>query len=418
MNFDRASMVGKKVLFLHHGIGASGAEISLLYLMYGLKKRGMECIVACTKERGNAIAFFQAEGFKAIQCKAAFFPHTTGGWHPLWKYSGIRWLIGWRLQYMPACRRIAQVLHQIKPDIVHLNSLTLAPYLPLISSYNLPTVLHVRERVQPGTFGVRKKWLKNIVLQHASAVIYICRDNRDHFMGEHPIGRVVDEPVDFNTFNKDLDQKQARKMLGLADETKIILFLGGSGLRIKGIMPLLKALSILKKKMPHFTCIMLGTHKTPSSSFLPTLLRKCANLCGIYSERQQIERSIFRYGLEDHVISLPFVRNVQEYYAATDVVVAPSIEPHFARQVIEAGAMAKPVIASRIGGIEEVVADGETGILVPPGDTSALADGLAEILANSEMGKSMGESAYLIARKRYHADVSTEQVCDIYASLI
>lgn len=411
-------MKPKKILFVHHGVGASGADISLLYLMQGLKKRGVSCVVGCVKDSSGAIPFYQSYGFKAVGCRAGFFPHTTGGWHPLWKYSGIRWITGWWLQYKSACKRISKLIKEEKPDIVHLNSPTLAPYLPVISSHRIPAVLHVRERVHPGNFGVRKRWLKKVILQYAGAVIYICKDNRDHLTGKHPIGCVIYNPVDFKLFDRNLVSDETRKRMGLTDGAKVVLFLGGSGLEIKGIMPLLKSLRILKQQIPDFKCIMLGTRTTPIQRFFPTLKRKCANFCGIYSLRQQIERSINKYAIEENVISLPFTRNIETFYAMADVVVVPFIEPHFARQVIEAGAMAKPVVASRIGGIEEVVVDGKSGALVAPGDADALSNGLARILENHETGRKMGEAAYLIAREKYALDVHVTQVCEIYESLI
>ncbi len=418
MNSAQVIMKAEKILFLHHGVGISGADISLLYLMQGLKKRGISCAVGCINDSSDATNFFEDKGFKAVGCRAGFFPHTSGGWHPLWKPAGIKWMVGWALQYKAACDRITKLIKEEEPDIVHLNSLTLAPYLPVISSLGIPAVLHVRERVHPGNFGIRKKWLKRIIFQHARAVIYICNDNRDHLTGNDPLSHVIYNPVDFDILNKNLVSDDTRKRLGFADDTKVVLFLGGSGLEIKGIIPLLESIRILKHRIQNFKCIMLGTKEIPCSRFIPTLKRKCANLCGIYSLRQQIERSINKYEMEENVISLPFTRNIENFYAMADVVVVPFIEPHFARQVIEAGTMAKPVVASRIGGIEEVGVDEKTGILVAPGEADAPAKGLARILENPETGRKLGEAAYLIAREKYDLDVHVNQVIGVYTSIM
>jgi len=411
-------MIPKKILFLHHGGGASGADISLLYLMRGLKNRGITCVVACVKDRGGAVPFYASHGFKAFGCRADFFPHCTGRWYPLWKPSGLHWFLRWTSQYKSACRRILQAIKNESPDIVHLNSLTLAPYLSAISSTNIPAVLHVRERVHAGSFGIRKRWLKKTVPLHASAVVYICKDNRDFLTGDNPVGQVVYNPVDFSEFDKNLMSEGIRRRIDLSTETNLILFLGGSDLLIKGIMPLLKSLQILKEQIRDFKCVMLGTNSTFSSSFFPTLKRKTGNYLGIYSLRQQIENCIVKYDIANHVITLPFTRHVEDYYAIADVVVVPFIEPHFARQIIEAGAMAKPVVGSRLGGIEEVVIDGETGILVEPGDPKALAKGLALILGNPEVSRRMGEAAYLIAAREYDLDVHVNRVIDIYQSIL
>ena len=84
--------------------------------------------------------------------------------------------------------------------------------------------------------------------------------------------------------------------------------------------------------------------------------------------------------MEPWVRLLPFRPDPERLNAAADLVVFPSTLPHFARPVIEAGAMAVPVVASRLGGVEELVEDGMTGILVPPGDPAALGDAIARVL--------------------------------------
>ena len=407
----------RKIVFLHHAGGQSGADISLLSLMKGLQGHGIQCLVACTKTPNTAIPFFESHGFEAVACETRFFPHTTGGWYPVWSVSGIIKLSAWRLQYRKASLRLQELLKNIRPDIVHLNSLTLAPYLSSISSSKIPAVLHVREQVHPGTFGGRKNWLKKMILRHASAVIYICHHNRHALTGEHPIGRVIYNPVDFQQFDRKRNPTQQRASLGLSEKDQVILFLGGSALDIKGVMPLLRALLSLRQRYPHFRCILLGAAQAPSSELLPKLLRTGANACGIFSPRQQVARFIARHHVEDWVIPLPFMPNPEVFYALADVVAVPFIQPHFARQILEAGAMGKPVVASRIGGITEVVSEGKTGFLVPPGNETSLANRLLTVLKNSEMAKSMGNAAYSIARENYEREVSVNKVLDIYASL-
>lgn len=405
----------KKILFFHHAHGTSGADISLVCLMRGLERYDITCIVACTSDK--AIPFFQCAGFKAVKCNASYFPHTTGGWYPFWRFSGLRYTAAWWFQYRTARSSISEIVKEVRPDIVHLNSITLAPYLSIFHSLSIPVVLHVRERIISGTIGIRKRLIQRLILRYASSVIYICNDNRDHLCLGHPNERVVHEPVDFDKFDKNMDRARIKENLGIPDDFRVVLFVGGCSSYIKGILPLLKSLRFLREQIACFKCITLGTLSSASTRFFPTLKRKCANLFGVYSVRQKIERLIRRHGLEEHVLLLPFLENVEEYYTAADVVAVPYITPHFARQILEAGAMAKPVVASKIGGIEEAVVDRETGLLVLPNDERSLANALAEVLENPEMGQRMGEQAYKIAKEKYELNVSVKQVMDIYASL-
>jgi glycosyltransferase involved in cell wall biosynthesis len=87
-----------------------------------------------------------------------------------------------------------------------------------------------------------------------------------------------------------------------------------------------------------------------------------------------------------------FQSNVLEYMADFDVVVLPSILEGFGIVLLEAMAMGKPVVASRVGGIPEAVEDSVTGILVPPANSRKLAEALVVLLENSTLRQSMGEA--------------------------
>ena len=86
--------------------------------------------------------------------------------------------------------------------------------------------------------------------------------------------------------------------------------------------------------------------------------------------------------------------------------------------IIEAMAMGKPVVATRVGGIAELVADGETGYLVPPGDAQAMAERLVRILGASDLCRSMGQSAQARARERYSAGQVAAQYRQVYRQML
>ena len=94
------------------------------------------------------------------------------------------------------------------------------------------------------------------------------------------------------------------------------------------------------------------------------------------------------------------------------------MEPHFSRLVIEAGAMKRPVVAFRIGGVEECVNDGHTGILVEVGDVAGAADAIVTLLADEGMRKEMGENGYVQALKYFSADGNTSKLLEVYRELL
>ena len=102
-------------------------------------------------------------------------------------------------------------------------------------------------------------------------------------------------------------------------------------------------------------------------------------------------------------------RDVPDILAASDCVVFPSTVPHFARPIIEAAAMGVPSVASNLGGPQELVADGETGLLVHPRDPAALAHGIAEILCDPARARAMGEAAYQRARRLFDGSIARDR---------
>lgn len=90
-----------------------------------------------------------------------------------------------------------------------------------------------------------------------------------------------------------------------------------------------------------------------------------------------------------------------EALAALDVFVLPSRYEGLSFAVLEAMAAERPIVASTVDGTVEVVEDGHTGLLVPPGDSSALADRIVRLLADAALSERMGRAARLRVVEHY-----------------
>src|SRR5438094_9732319 len=99
-----------------------------------------------------------------------------------------------------------------------------------------------------------------------------------------------------------------------------------------------------------------------------------------------------KLGLGRHVHFAGFHDSVYPFLAAMDVYVHPALMEGFGIAVLEAMAMRKPVVATTTGGLPEIVQDGQTGILVPPGEPNALAQAIVSLLQDSTRGVAMGRS--------------------------
>jgi glycosyltransferase involved in cell wall biosynthesis len=114
-----------------------------------------------------------------------------------------------------------------------------------------------------------------------------------------------------------------------------------------------------------------------------------------------------------------FVANVPALLHTLDVVVHPSVEPEgFGQIVAEAMMAGKPIVASSAGGTAELLEDGVTGRLVPPGDAAALAAAIDELLGNPAKAAEMGMRAREVALDKYDISKTTRAIEDVYEKVL
>jgi len=107
-------------------------------------------------------------------------------------------------------------------------------------------------------------------------------------------------------------------------------------------------------------------------------------------------------GVADRVAFLGFRRDVPLLMAACDIVVHTATAPEpFGRMIVEAQLAGRPIVASRDGGVVELIADGQTGVLVPPGDPAALAAAVGTLLADPGHAAHLAEQGRRAARARF-----------------
>ena len=386
-----------RVLFVHHGSGGGGAANSLLHMVQYLDRDRYTPIVACNFALPGTREFFSDRGFELLDFASAPFVHTSRSWK-LYTLRGIAKLIRWSVLHQPIARKeFAKLLADVSPDLVHMNGVSLLPLTSVARAAGLPTVQHVRESVNAGHLGLRAGWLRALA-RRVEYIIYICQDGRQRFPVPAVSHEVIYNPVPFDRFQPG-DRRVARRSLGIPDDGTILFFPGGSMLDIKGIIPYLEAFATVRDKHSDVRTIIPGISGEPHPRD---------------KVRSHAEAIIRGCGLESAIVRLPFTSEVERYYLASDIVVAPFSTPHFSRAVPEAGAMRLPVVGSRIGGIEEVVEDGVTGLLAEPGDAEDLAMKLCSLIEQPAVAQSMGEAGYRAARTGFDARAYSTSIMGIY----
>lgn len=121
--------------------------------------------------------------------------------------------------------------------------------------------------------------------------------------------------------------------------------------------------------------------------------------------QQELDEIVKTRGLTDRVRFLGFREDIPELLNAVDFVVHTSISPEpFGRVIVEGMLAGKPVIATRAGGACEIIEDGKTGLLVPPGDSAALATALRNLMEHADEASRLAEAGKISAIQRFSVE--------------
>ncbi len=202
-----------------------------------------------------------------------------------------------------------------------------------------------------------------------------------------------------------VERQAARLELGIAPETKLVLYVGRFDPR-KGIETLVRAVNESQLRGDRNLKLIIGGGSTPGNSD------------GI--ERDRIQNIINELGMSEFTI-LPG-RLSQEilptYYAAADVCVVPSHYEPFGLVAIEAMSCGTPVVASDVGGLQFTVVPEVTGLLAPPQDVAAFAAAIDRILLNPQWGEELGQAGRKRVESKFSWDGVATQLGELYTQIL
>ncbi len=144
----------------------------------------------------------------------------------------------------------------------------------------------------------------------------------------------------------------------------------------------------------------------------------CLCMVGDGPDRVQLERRAHELGVVKDTLFLGYQEEVAPFYAAFDALVLPSSNEGKPVSAIEALAAGRPVVATRVGGVPDVVQEGEDGFLVEPGATDELADRLARLAHDPELRERMGRAGRERVLPRYAVERLVDDVDRLYRSLL
>ena len=134
--------------------------------------------------------------------------------------------------------------------------------------------------------------------------------------------------------------------------------------------------------------------------------------------REKLEARAQALGIKDKVIFLGWRDDIPEILSAIDILALPSLNEAVGRIILEAACLGVPAVASRTGGVPEIVRDGATGILVSPGNARELAEGILMLLRDKEKRLAMGQAAREWVSREFSAGNMVKQIEGLYGETV
>ncbi|MBM4448828.1 MAG: glycosyltransferase family 4 protein [Chloroflexi bacterium] len=387
----------------HGGSGfIGGGAVSALRLSAGLAKKGHEITIITTPHRYPGKAAGSLD-WAEVRCLP-----VAGD------YLSLRYGLSFIWKAMAEVRQ----RRDRKFDIIHVHSgyssmstltwvLKKITGVPAVHSLYCPLRSKSPGKARAVDF-LPASLLSERCLKRVDRIVAISRNVADSLIkAKIPLTKisVVPPAIDLDIYNPQA-KSDVRQKLGIASGQPVILFVGNLNKR-KGIHILLESLASVVKKTPEVRLLMVLN--------IPIEKYESEDLSGARDEMglmHKVKNDIKALGLVENVVPLGIMPDLAGVMAASDMLVIPMLETtgiaDYPISTLEAMACGKPVIATRVSGLPEIVRDRKNGLLIDPDNPQALADALQYLLEHTPEAQKMGmEGARLISR-----DFSTEVVVD------
>ena len=192
-----------------------------------------------------------------------------------------------------------------------------------------------------------------------------------------------------------MDVKEKKRELGIESNYPVLGTVGRLHEQ-KGHIYLLKAMPAILEEYPEAVLLIVGDGPL----------------------RSKLEGLCFKLQINKTVKFLGFRKNIKELMTLIDVFILPSLWEGMPIVLLEAMALGKPIVATRVGGAEELIKDGVTGLLMPPADDEALAKALINILSRENGGRELGKIAKREVERRFTLEVMVGKTEKLYERLL
>lgn len=358
----------RRVLFVINDLSRAGAESQLVDLALALDPARYDVAIVLLKHRNQFAAELAERGIPVTAL------HRRGFWD-----------VG-----LPF--RLFRAIRDFRPDIVH-GSLFLANLMAALAARaaGAPALVLSQRCSYEATLNPPSRRLARWSHRRADRVIVNSHAAwREEIAAGFPPDRMVVVPNGVRCSVERAD----RARLGLADGPLVVAV--GTLDPVKGHRYLLDAWPRVRRHVPDAHLVLVGDGPL----------------------RDELPRQAASLGLGDSVRFAGFHSPASPFVAACDVFVLPSVTEGMPNALLEAMCLGRAVVATRVGGVPELVVEGESGLLTPPRDSAALAAAIGGLLADGPRRDALGQAAAVRARERFTIEAMTAATVAVYDQIL
>lgn len=364
----------KRIAICSVGELFGGVERHILGLLEGLRARGVETLLALF-HNGELAAQAREQGIEPII------------------------LSDFNLSLLATSRQLARILEQRQIEVVHVHGYkatlfcTLArhwyPFAMVKTEHGLPEMM--ASRPISALRGRLYHLLDNVATRMAKATVcYVTEELLAHHRRLHSGLRVMTIPNGIASIDRDCLQRPPE----FREDWYNLVIVGRLGW-VKGHYLAIEAVAIG------------GVSQDLHLHFVGTGPRE-----------PELRALAEAYGIAERVHFLGFRRNVYDYIAHCDALLMPSLHEGLPYTLLEAMALGTPIIATRVGGIPEVLRNDVTALLIPPRDAKALTQAIARLHDDSDLGHRLGENAQHLQLAKYSLNAMAEHYLNVYCEAL
>jgi len=381
-----------RIVYYNHTGQVSGAERVLLNMLRVLDANRYEASVVCP-DNGDLADLVKEAGFPCGQVPYAAARFTTSPGR----------LVKYGLSLLRTVASMRELFIGLDPDIIHANSVR-AGLIATVATVGTgkKVVWHVHDTLPRHAVSTVVRSLA--YLSRRTRVVAVSHSSAAAFAGSLRFGkrlRTIHNGVDLSQYpRKQQGLKAFRAALGVADDAFLVCALGQICAR-KGLLELLEAFQRIYARAPRMHLAIVGR--------------------AVFEHEEQYRDSLLAYaaatGIQSRVHFTGERADVSEVLQGSDLLVLNSHQEPFGLVLVEAMSSGTPVLATRVGGIPEIVTDGLDGWLVERGAVAQLADKMLEMSRDEQKLKEVADRAYRITRQQFSLDRFKVELLAFYDQL-